>query len=112
MQNFFSKWNNLLFKLASSRTKRLKKSTRLRVGRRLRLEPMEDRRMMATLTVNSLADAHINTDGVLTLREAVEVVQQGSTNGLDSTTIANQISGSLVSDNTIRFAHEREWRHE
>ena len=60
--------------------------------------------MLATLTVNSFADTHINTDGVLTLREAVEVVQQGNTNGLDSTTIANQISGSLLSDNTIRFA--------
>ena len=39
---------------------------------------MEDRRMLAILTVNSLSDTHINTDGVLTLREAVEVVQQGS----------------------------------
>ncbi len=61
--------------------------------------------MLATLTVNSFADTQINTDGVLTLREAVEVVQQGNTNGLDSTTIANQISGIPLGNNdTINFA--------
>lgn len=65
---------------------------------------MEERRLLAILTVNSLADSHINMDGVLTLREAIEVVQQGNTNGLDATTIANQISGSLASNNTITFA--------
>ncbi len=61
--------------------------------------------MLATLTVNSLGDTHINTDGALTLREAIEVVQQGSTLGLDSTTATNQISGAAFGTNdTINFA--------
>jgi hypothetical protein len=71
--------------------------------RRLRLESMEDRRLLAILTVNSPADTHINTNGVLTLREAIEAVAQGNSSGLDGTTISTQISGAYGND-IIRFA--------
>lgn len=97
-------WNSVVVKLGFVRRRRTNRS-RSRHARRLRCEPMEDRRMLALLTVNSLADTQINMDGVLTLREAVEVVQQGNTNGLDSTTIANQISGNLGDNDTIEFSN-------
>ena len=38
--------------------------------RPLRLEPLEDRRMLAALTVTSLAD-NTTADGLITLREAI-----------------------------------------
>ncbi len=38
--------------------------------RRLRAEPLEDRRLLAVLTVDSLADNTTN-DGLITLREAI-----------------------------------------
>lgn len=38
---------------------------------RLRLEPLEDRRMLSVFAVNSMADA-VAPDGVITLREALE----------------------------------------
>jgi CSLREA domain-containing protein len=41
--------------------------------RRLRFEPLEDRRMLAVLTVNSTADNN-NSDDFLTLREAILLV--------------------------------------
>jgi hypothetical protein len=106
MLNTFSNWKSILAKLGSWRAKCGKAGKRYHIQRPLRLEAMEERHMLATLTVNSFADTHINTDGVLTLREAVEVVQQGNTNGLDSTTIQNQISGSLGND-IIYFASEK-----
>ena len=39
-------------------------------GRRLQLEPLEDRRVLAVITVTSTADTVAN-DGVTTLREAI-----------------------------------------
>ena len=103
MRSLPSGWNTLLTKLGFTRRKpgcfQIKP-----LRRSLRIEPLEDRHLLAVLTVNSFGDTHINTDGVLTLREAMEVVQQGNTNGLDNTTITNQINGSVGSNNTIKFA--------
>ncbi|TWT88714.1 hypothetical protein Mal64_22020 [Pseudobythopirellula maris] len=46
-----------------------------RGGRRARFEALEDRRVLATLTINSDADAFSNVnDGSLTLREAIDIV--------------------------------------
>ena len=39
----------------------------------LKLEPLEDRRMLATFTVTDLADTVDPNDGLLTLREAVDL---------------------------------------
>jgi hypothetical protein len=97
-------WNTLFTAVGFKRRTTRKRSRRnCDYRRHLGVEALEDRRMLAILTVNSFADTHINADGVLTLREAVEVVDQGNTNGLDSSTIQNQISGSLNDPNIIRF---------
>jgi hypothetical protein len=40
-------------------------------GRRLRVEPLEDRRVLAVVTVETLADTVDFNDGVTSLREAV-----------------------------------------
>jgi hypothetical protein len=96
-------WNSFFAKLGLSRNGSPRARHRSIGSRRLRIEPLEDRRVLATLTVNVATDTHINTDGNLTLREAIEVIAQGSTTGLDSTTITNQISGSLGTNDTIVF---------
>jgi len=59
--------------------------------------------MLAILTVNTNEDTWINTDGLLSLREAIEVVNRGSTAGLDPSTIQTQITGPLGTDDTIVF---------
>lgn len=87
--------------------KRKRRAQERPAARRLRFEPLEVRRVLALLTVNSLDDTQINTDGVLTLREATEVVRTGSTSGLDNNTIAHQISGDPIGTNDrIEFAPE------
>jgi predicted outer membrane repeat protein len=104
VRSTFRRWNNLFSKLQLITRHSKRRPLEKRFARYLRLELMEDRRMLATLTVNSLADTHINTDGVLTLREAVEVVQLGDKSGLDSLTATNQVIGTLGSSDTINFA--------
>jgi CSLREA domain-containing protein len=61
----------------------------------LQLEILEDRLAPATLTVNTLAD-EATADTTLSLREAVGVVNSGSTGGLSSAERA-QVSGTLGS---------------
>ena len=78
-------------------------------ARRLAAEPLEERCLLAVLTVNSIDDTHINTThaGMLTLREAIEVIDNGSAMGLDSATVSSQISisnGSIGTNDTIQFA--------
>jgi hypothetical protein len=65
------------------------------------LEVLEDRQAPAILTVNTLQDG--NPSELLSLREAVSVVNSGSTAGL---TVAQQaqVSGTLGSNDTIQFA--------
>src|SRR5438132_3988281 len=66
-----------------------------------RLEALEGRLAPAVLTVNTLAD-QTTADNFLSLREAVGVVDAGSTAGLSSAELA-QISGTLGSNDTIQF---------
>src|SRR5438067_5778339 len=73
-------------------------------GRRgvLRLEALEDRLAPAVLTVNTLAD-QTTADNVLSLREAVGVVNSGSTGGLSGAE-QTQVAGTLGSNDTIQFS--------
>ncbi|HMF13816.1 MAG TPA: hypothetical protein VKE94_15965, partial [Gemmataceae bacterium] len=70
---------------------------------RLGIEGLEDRCTPATLTVNTLGDNIDHTDSVLTLREAIDVVNTQSNSGLSTNELA-QISGTLGSKDTIQFA--------
>jgi hypothetical protein len=80
------------------------------LGRRLRLEQLEDRCMLATITVTSLAD-NMTINGQVTLREAIYAAENdasfdGSTtgNGADTIQFASNLSGTatvtIVSDAT------------
>jgi hypothetical protein len=65
------------------------------------LDVLEDRTAPAVLTVNTLAD-ETTADNVLSLREAIGVVNAGSTSGLSAAELA-QVSGTLGSNDTIQF---------
>ena len=74
-----------------------------RFSRRLRLEPLEDRCLLAAYTVDSLADvyyaaaAEYPVDGHLTLREAIEAANR-------NTTVGDATPGSATETDTIAFA--------
>ena len=77
-------------KNAATATKRSRLAKALR-GRRLIAEPLEDRRLLATITVTTLADVTAN-DGQVTLREAIQAANtdtsvDGSTAGAGDDTI-------------------------
>jgi hypothetical protein len=75
------------------------------VGRRPRLEALEDRLAPATLTVNSTADTASSSDPYLSLREAIAIVNSPTLPTDLSQQILDQISGTLHSGgaDTIRF---------
>ncbi len=54
-------------------------------SRSFRLERLEDRRVLATLTVNSPLDVQDSTDGVVTLREAIEAANSDTSTELGQT---------------------------
>jgi hypothetical protein len=66
------------------------------------LEALEDRLAPALLTVNTLQDETDHTDAVLSLREAIAVVNSQSAGGL-SAAEQQQITGTLGGDDTIQF---------
>jgi len=70
-------------------------------SRDLRFETLEDRRVLAVLTVNTLADTVAN-DNLLSLREAISAVNAQSSAGLDAGAVG-QISGSFGDNDTIQF---------
>jgi CSLREA domain-containing protein len=67
-----------------------------------RLEELESRMAPAVLTVNTLAD-ETTADSFLSLREAINVVNSGSTGSLGSAELG-QVTGSLGSSDRIVFA--------
>jgi predicted outer membrane repeat protein len=67
--------------------------------RRLRLEPLEDRRLLASLTVNSPLDNTIAGDGLVTIREAILAANA------DTTTDLGQ-KGNFVDVITFDFGHD------
>src|SRR5262245_48283932 len=67
------------------------------------IEQLEDRTVPAILTVNSLLDSATATD-VLTLREAIQVVNAGSTAGLSAAQLAQiDRTQALGTNDTIGF---------
>src|SRR6516165_6896372 len=67
-----------------------------------RLEMLEGRLAPAVLTVNTPLD-ETTPDGVLSLREAVNVVNTQSTAGLSAAELTH-ITGTLGDNDTIRFS--------
>jgi hypothetical protein len=71
--------------------------------RRLRFEPLEDRRLLATLTVNTLSDVKLAGDGLVTLREAILAANTNTTtdlgqtgSGADTIAFAPGLSGTIT----------------
>ena len=64
-------------------------------------ERLDDRVVPAVITVNTLSDENDHTDSLLSLREAIAVVNSQSTAGLSNGELA-QVSGTLGTD-TIQF---------
>jgi uncharacterized repeat protein (TIGR01451 family)/CSLREA domain-containing protein len=87
----------------SSPARRVGRSGRLTTRRPL-AEILEDRRLLAVLTVNTAADEDDQTDTTLSLREAIEVSNGDLAVSALSTQEQAQVSGALSSPNTIDFA--------
>ncbi|HEV3165886.1 MAG TPA: CSLREA domain-containing protein, partial [Isosphaeraceae bacterium] len=78
---------------------------RISIRRRNRtawLEPLEDRRLLATIAVNTTAD-DVTPDATLSLREAIEVANGTLAVGSLSALEQAQVSGALSNPNTIDF---------
>lgn len=84
-----------------SRNRQTSQPRRARYQKELRLEGLEERNLLAVLTVNTDSDL-TQANGVLTLREAIQVVNAGSTAGLSAAELI-QIQGSLGSEDRIEF---------
>jgi hypothetical protein len=72
--------------------------------RRPSYEHLEQRHLLAVLTVNTTSDTTA-TDAFLTLREALTVVNSGSTAGLSAQELAqvNTTAQGLGTNDTVRF---------
>lgn len=71
--------------------------------RLLSCEVLEPRRMLATLTVNTLSDNPISDDGQFSLREAITVISQDY-NPTNTNGDKDQISGNVGQNDIIQFA--------
>ena len=90
MRSRSNSWNNTLTKLGFKR-KRRKNSGKNNFARRLHAEGLEERRMLATYTVDSLSDVTA-ADGFTTLREAVTAAN--GSGGAD--TINFNVTGTIT----------------
>src|SRR5947209_2848979 len=68
----------------------------------LKMEVLEDRVALATLTVNTLADPSGPDDGVLSLREAIAIVNESNDESELDIVSQGQIVGNL-GDDVIQF---------
>jgi parallel beta-helix repeat protein len=102
MRSRMNSWNEMLTKLGFKRKKR-KNLARAGFARPLRVEGLEDRRMLATITVTALTDGPLGPlDGFVSLREAIhaannDVSVDGSTAGSGADTIV--FSSAITGDN-------------
>lgn len=108
MRRYSSSWLGAFSKLGFKRISKGRCATakcpRFRSSRILGPERLEDRSMLAVLTVNVLTDTNQNDPNTdLSLREAIEVVNSNSLAGLSVGTERNRVSGPLGSNDTIQF---------
>jgi CSLREA domain-containing protein len=85
--------------------RRVRNSPNLRhrkMARVVRIEPLEDRRLLASITVNTTAD-DATPDATLSLREAIEVSDGTLAISSLSTQEQAQVSGAVGASNTIGF---------
>ena len=75
--------------------------TRVHSRRSLRFEALESRQLLATLVVNSLGDDVTPGDGLVTLREAINVANYGGTTDLED--------GLLVCTGCHHRIHDDGW---
>jgi CSLREA domain-containing protein len=75
---------------------------KLRRRTKMQVEVLEDRRLLATITVNTTAD-DTTADATLSLREAIEVSDGTLAVSSLSTQEEAQVSGAIASPNTIQF---------
>lgn len=89
-------WIAALFRLSRSQHHPVVRRRREAYRRRLHVEPLEDRRVLATIIVDSLAD-NTTSDGSITLREAIIAA--------NSDTVADAMEGIQAGsgDDTIMF---------
>ena len=109
MRRNSSSWLGILAKLGLRRAKQNHRARRPLPGtttssRVLCTERLEDRSMLAVLTVNVTTDTSLNDANTdLSLREAIQVVNNGSLTGLSVGTERGRVTGTLGSNDTIQF---------
>jgi hypothetical protein len=91
----FTQWLRQNFKARTSTSRAARRSNARLSARALRVECLEDRLAMATLTVTSLLDNSTANDGLVTLREAIAA-------SVNRTTTDTGVNGDGI--DTIRFA--------
>jgi hypothetical protein len=85
-----------------SATSRRKSVRRGQIGRRLRFEPLEDRQLLAVITVDTLDDENDGGDvGGISLREAIADAEIGDTIEFAVTGTISLIHGELFVDKTL-----------
>ncbi len=112
MRSIPSGRTNLFAALGLIKPRRKSRKNRRPVGRpgenSLSFESLEDRRVLAALTVNTNVDALAFGNSTLTLREAIAVVQAGTTAGfgLSASELAQINTSGGFASNTITFTSD------
>jgi parallel beta-helix repeat protein len=78
-------------------------NSKIRRRRIMRVEMLEDRQLLATITVNTTADDNTTADATLSLRQAIEVSDGTLAVSSLSTQEQAQVSGAVGASNTIDF---------